>query len=176
MGEGRSIGRAKVLRHIGRARVDRPRRTDVDKVHDGRPADVDRAPGDGPAVDGAEIDSPDAEHADIDRVDLDADRGEAAVERPDSKRPAEPAAPARGLVRVPPMRTNVMTGPQPPVPVFVDDSGHRRRRLRAVAFGVALLLVLTGLIVWLSQSGAPVRPDPAATCTHGSTTAVCRQP
>jgi hypothetical protein len=65
---------------------------------------------------------------------------------------------------MPAAETNVMTGPQTAVPVFVDDSGRRRRRVRAFLFGVACVLVATAFAVWLSLSGSPVRPDPVASC------------
>lgn len=86
-----------------------------------------------------------------------------------------PVERARGVKHVPAAETNVMTGPMTAVPVFVDDSGRRRRRIRAITFGVACLVVLAAVVVWFSLSASPLRPDPVATCTTSAHTANCQQ-
>lgn len=83
-----------------------------------------------------------------------------------------PVGPVRGVTRMPAAETHVMTGPQTAVPVFVDDSGRRRRRVRAFLFGIACVLVVTAFAVWLSLSGSPVQPDPVASCTASGTHAM----
>ena len=88
--------------------------------------------------------------------------GRAKVARHVGRAPVERV---RGVKHVPAAETSVMTGPATAVPVFVDDSGRRRRRMRAISFGVACLIVLAAVVVWLSLSASPLRPDPVATCT-----------
>jgi len=87
-----------------------------------------------------------------------------------------PVGRVRGTKHVPAATTSVMTGPTTTVPVFVDDSGRRRRRMRAVTFGVACLVVLAAVVVWLSLSASPLRPDPVATCTPSAALASKCQP
>ncbi|WP_155371020.1 hypothetical protein [Catellatospora vulcania] len=57
--------------------------------------------------------------------------------------------------------TRRMPGPASAVPVFVDDTGRRRGRIRILIFAAAALLAMAAAAVWLSVSLAPVRPDPA---------------
>ncbi|HZD97846.1 MAG TPA: hypothetical protein VE132_06760 [Micromonosporaceae bacterium] len=76
-----------------------------------------------------------------------------------------PIGRVRGVKQMPAAKTSVMTGPATAVPVFVDDSGRRRRRMRAITFAVACMVVLAAVVVWLSLSASPLRPDPVATCT-----------
>jgi hypothetical protein len=71
----------------------------------------------------------------------------------------------RGVKQGPAAETSMMAGPKTAVPVFVDDSGRRRRRMRAITFGVACMVVLAAVAVWLSLSASPLRPDPVSTCT-----------
>jgi hypothetical protein len=56
--------------------------------------------------------------------------------------------------------------PQPPrpVPVFVDDTGRRRRRLRLVVIWLGLAALLAVGAIWWNQSAEPVRPAPIRTC------------
>jgi hypothetical protein len=57
----------------------------------------------------------------------------------------------------------VKVGSDPAAPVFVDPSGARRRRLRLIAYGLAAVILLALLVLWLSQLGGPVDPpDPCA--------------
>lgn len=86
-----------------------------------------------------------------------------------------PVERVRGVKHVPAAETSVMTGPKTAVPVFVDDSGRRRRRIRAITFGVACLVVLAAVVVWFSLSASPLRPDPVATCPPSAHTAKCQQ-
>jgi hypothetical protein len=37
--------------------------------------------------------------------------------------------------------------------------------MRAITFGLACVVVLIAVVVWLSLSASPLRPDPVATCT-----------
>jgi hypothetical protein len=60
-------------------------------------------------------------------------------------------------------------GDEAPPPVFVDGSGQRRRRLRWVAYGTGLVVLLVLLLFWLSQLGGPVRPEPSVSCPATST-------
>ncbi|GIF96994.1 hypothetical protein [Catellatospora citrea] len=70
-----------------------------------------------------------------------------------------------GVAKVVPAElTAVMAVPDPAVPVFVDDSGRRRRRIRSVAFAVACAVVVLAAVAWLSLSAGLVRPIPATTC------------
>jgi hypothetical protein len=83
----------------------------------------------------------------------------------DSTKPPEqpnttPKMPAAG--------TSVMAAPPKSVPVFVDDSGWRRRRLRTVVFALAVLTVLATVAVWLSVTIAPVRPAPLGPCVSAT--------
>jgi hypothetical protein len=64
-------------------------------------------------------------------------------------------------------------GTDPP-PVFVDPSGARRRRLRRLAYLLGILVVVTLLVVWLSQVGEPAKPPPTNSCTPTQATA-CRR-
>jgi hypothetical protein len=50
-------------------------------------------------------------------------------------------------------------------PVFVDASGRRRRNLRWISYAVGLAVVLALLVLWLTQLGDPVRPNPVTPCT-----------
>ncbi|HEY7176876.1 MAG TPA: hypothetical protein VH442_18345 [Micromonosporaceae bacterium] len=70
--------------------------------------------------------------------------------------------------KVPAAGTSVMAAPPKPVPVFVDDSGWRRRRLRTVIFALAVLTVLATAAVWLSVTIAPVRPAPLGPCVSAT--------
>ncbi|MFI5890280.1 hypothetical protein ACIA5D_09170 [Actinoplanes sp. NPDC051513] len=45
-------------------------------------------------------------------------------------------------------------------PVFVDPSGTRRRRVRAVAYAMGVLLILALAVVWVSQLVGPAAPPP----------------
>jgi hypothetical protein len=87
-----------------------------------------------------------------------------------------PLGRVRGVKRVPAAETSVMTGPTTAVPVFVDDSGRRRRRMRAFTFAVACLVVLAAVVVWFTISASPLRPDPVATCTQSAVHATECQP
>ena len=78
----------------------------------------------------------------------------------------EPSAP-----KLPAAGTSVMVAPPSPAPVFVDDSGWRRRRLRAIVFALAVLTVLATAAVWLSVTFAPVRPAPLHRCPSATTSA-----
>jgi hypothetical protein len=60
-----------------------------------------------------------------------------------------------------------------PLPIFVDHSGQRRRRLRWVAYGTGLVLLLVLLLFWLSQLGGPVQPEPSVSCPAASTQDDC---
>jgi hypothetical protein len=87
-----------------------------------------------------------------------------------------PLGRVRGVKQVPAAETSVMTGPTTAVPAFVDDSGRRRRRMRAMTFAVACLVVLAAVVVWFSISASPLRPDPVATCTQSAAHATkCQQ-
>jgi hypothetical protein len=63
-----------------------------------------------------------------------------------------------------PDQTTAMPRQPRPTPVFVDDSGRRRRRVRRVILGLGVLLLAAMTAVWLSQSAEPVRPAPVHTC------------
>jgi hypothetical protein len=63
-----------------------------------------------------------------------------------------------------PDATRVGRVPLEAPPVFVDDTGRRRRWLWRVVVGLAVLLVVAGSVVWLSQVGRPVGPAPVVTC------------
>lgn len=65
-------------------------------------------------------------------------------------------------------RTNVMSVPATPRPVFVDDSGRRHRRLRAATYALACVIVVVAIAVWLSVSAAPVHPAPVSTCASAT--------
>jgi hypothetical protein len=55
--------------------------------------------------------------------------------------------------------TNVIRTDAPSkAPVFVDPSGRRRRRVRKVAYGIGVALLVVLLAVWISQLGGPARP------------------
>ncbi|WP_144126571.1 hypothetical protein [Catellatospora sichuanensis] len=72
---------------------------------------------------------------------------------------------ADGVAKVVPAElTAVMVVPDPAAPVFVDDSGRRRRRIRAIAFVLACAVAVLATVAWLSLSAGTVRPTPAATC------------
>lgn len=59
--------------------------------------------------------------------------------------------------------TNVIRTDTPEkAPVFVDPSGKRRRRMRKVAYGIGVALLVILLAVWVSQLGGSARP-PAPT-------------
>jgi len=45
-------------------------------------------------------------------------------------------------------------------PVFVDPSGTRRRRLRAFAYAMGILLIVALAAVWVSQLVGPAAPPP----------------
>ena len=77
-----------------------------------------------------------------------------------------------------PLRTNIFTVLPKPPPVFVDDSGRRRRRLGTIAFALASLTLIIAAAVWFSVVMAPVRPAPVVTCTGTSTAqaAECGEP
>lgn len=101
--------------------------------------------------------------------------------RPAATRPAVAVArvapaKARGVVRSPRHvavarvsetrePTSVLTPSGPvAVPVFVDESGRRRRLVSRVGFAVALLAMLLVAGFWLSQAGAPVDPGTVGAC------------
>jgi hypothetical protein len=67
------------------------------------------------------------------------------------------------------MLTNVfkVDRPEPP-PVFVDESGQRRRRVRRLAFLVIAVTVALLVTVWLTQLGEAVRPGPVSPCGEPS--------
>ncbi|GAA1616552.1 hypothetical protein GCM10009679_21080 [Saccharothrix algeriensis] len=77
---------------------------------------------------------------------------------------------AAGVAAVAADATRRMPAPAPIAPVFVDDTGRRRGRIRIVVLAVAALLVAAAAAVWLSISAAPVHPDPApaGTCPTAS--------
>jgi hypothetical protein len=55
----------------------------------------------------------------------------------------------------------VKVGAEPGAPVFVDPSGKRRRRLRPFVYGLAAIILLALVVLWLSQMVGPVGPpDP----------------
>jgi hypothetical protein len=62
---------------------------------------------------------------------------------------------------------------EPPPPVFVDASGRRRRWLRRFAYAAGVALAL--LVLWLSQFGASVRPQPVHPCASTSPQAGCER-
>jgi hypothetical protein len=82
-------------------------------------------------------------------------------------RAASPERAPTGLVNI---------GPDHPLPVFVDPSGARRRRLRRLAFMVLAAVLLVVLVLWASQLGSPVRPPTTVPCTtaHAGTPAANR--
>ncbi|WP_433361963.1 hypothetical protein ACQPZX_29500 [Actinoplanes sp. CA-142083] len=45
-------------------------------------------------------------------------------------------------------------------PVFVDPSGARRRRIRAFAYAMGVLLIVALAAVWVSQLVGPAAPPP----------------
>ena len=55
-------------------------------------------------------------------------------------------------------------------PVFVDQTGRRRRLLGWVAFLVACLGLLVVGLLWLSQTGSAVGPDTVPTCAANAPT------
>ena len=55
------------------------------------------------------------------------------------------------------------TGREPGPAVFVDPGGTRRRRLRPLAYLLAMTILFVLLVLWLSQLGGTARP-PAAPC------------
>ena len=72
-------------------------------------------------------------------------------------------------------RTDVLkVGGEPPPPVFVDTTGRRRRGLRRLAYGLGAALLLVLLVLWLTQLGGAVRPEPAAPCPSATAAAGCR--
>lgn len=60
--------------------------------------------------------------------------------------------------------TAAMPARPQPAPVFVDDSGQRRRRVRRVILWLGAMVLVIVAAVWWSQSADPVRPDPVRTC------------
>jgi hypothetical protein len=60
----------------------------------------------------------------------------------------------------------VAGGPGPPV--FVDESGLRRRRLRRLTYAVGLAALLALVLLWVSQLTGALRPDPVAPCPPGA--------
>jgi hypothetical protein len=72
----------------------------------------------------------------------------------------------RGAARVVPKPDPTTVMPQPPVPapVFVDDTGRRRRTLRAVVWSLGTLILIAVVAMWWNQSAGPVRPAPVRTC------------
>ncbi|NMO51604.1 hypothetical protein HH310_10425 [Actinoplanes sp. TBRC 11911] len=55
--------------------------------------------------------------------------------------------------------TNVIRTDAPAkAPVFVDPSGRRRRRVRRIAYGIGVALLLVLLAVWVSQLGGSAKP------------------
>lgn len=64
--------------------------------------------------------------------------------------------------------TTAMPQPPQPVPVFVDDSGKRRRRLRHAVVWLGALALLVVAMIWWNQSAEPVRPAPIRTCAPSS--------
>jgi hypothetical protein len=50
-------------------------------------------------------------------------------------------------------KTSVIKPPSDDLPVFVDASGTRRRRLRRLAYVIGAVLVLALALLWLSQLG-----------------------
>jgi hypothetical protein len=53
---------------------------------------------------------------------------------------------------------------KPAEPVFVDDTGRRRRLLTWVAFGLALLGLVLVALLWFSQTGVWVSPGAEPRC------------
>lgn len=92
--------------------------------------------------------------------------------------------PPRGRARVgravgkAPLPENAVTdriplgGPAAP-PVFVDPSGGRRRWLRRTAYTIGVLLILTLVVVWLSQLGGSARPPAPQPCASPAATGAC---
>ena len=66
------------------------------------------------------------------------------------------------------MLTNVFKVDRPPPPVFVDESGQRRRRVRRLAFLVIAVTVALLTTVWLTQLAEAVRPGPVSPCSGPS--------
>jgi hypothetical protein len=71
-------------------------------------------------------------------------------------------------------QTNIARFDEPPMPVFADLSGVRRRRLRRISYAIVGLIVVLLLAFWLSQlsgdtpsSMAPARPAAAVTSAAG---------
>jgi len=60
--------------------------------------------------------------------------------------------------------TSVIAAPPIAVPVFVDDTGGRRRRLRLLVFATAIFVVLAAAAAWASVFVSPVRPAPLNGC------------
>jgi hypothetical protein len=71
----------------------------------------------------------------------------------------------------------VKAGPEPRPPVFVDPGGTRRRRLRPVAYVLAVTILVILLVLWLSQLGGTARPPapPCPTAAAGAATPDCRR-
>ena len=92
--------------------------------------------------------------------------------------------PPRGRARVgravgkAPLPENAATsyipmGTPPPPPVFVDPTGGRRRWLRRTAYAVGVLLILTLVVVWLSQLGGSARPPARTPCPSPAAVGAC---
>ena len=71
---------------------------------------------------------------------------------------ATPDRAATSLVKVPDK-----AGP----PVFVDESGRRRRRLRRLTYAVGIAALLALILLWVSQLTGVLRPDPIRPCPPG---------
>lgn len=76
---------------------------------------------------------------------------------------ADEVTPGRGRA-APPDPTTAMPQPPRPVPVFVDDTGRRRRRLRLAVIWLGVVALLVVALIWWNQSAEPVRPAPIRTC------------
>jgi hypothetical protein len=62
----------------------------------------------------------------------------------------------------------VPLGTEPGPPVFVDSSGRRRRRLRRLTYLIGFAVLVALVVLWLSQLGDPVRPEPVPPCPAAS--------
>jgi hypothetical protein len=77
---------------------------------------------------------------------------------------------ARGVAATPDRAGTevVPLGVEPAPPVFVDSSGRRRRRLRRLTYLVGFALLVALVLLWLSQLGGPIRPEPVQPCPPGA--------